>query len=311
MRRDILMLRALGLGDFLTGVPAYRAVRRAFPDHQLVLAAPGVLTGLAALTGAVDEVLSTEGLQPLPRRTAPAVAVNLHGRGPQSHRLLDALAPARQIGFAAAGWDGPAWRDDEHEVDRWCRLLTHAGIDADPTDLRLATSPVVSPAPGAVVVHPGAAHGCRRWPTERFTTVAAALERDTGRVVVTGSAGERGLAQQVAAEAGLPADRVLAGRTDLVTLAAVVAGAALVVVGDTGLAHLATAYGTRSVVLFGPLSPALWGPRVAGPHRALWHGDAVRGDRWASDPDPALLAVSVDEVLGHCAALLDPARLPR
>ena len=40
-RPAVLLLRALGLGDFLTGVPAYRAVRAAYPDHEIVLA--GVL----------------------------------------------------------------------------------------------------------------------------------------------------------------------------------------------------------------------------------------------------------------------------
>ena len=95
----VLIYRALGLGDFLTGVPAYRALRRAFPEHRIVLAAPAVLAPLAALTGAIDEVVDTPPLGPAPR--GADIAVNLHGRGPQSTALLHASKPARLITFIA------------------------------------------------------------------------------------------------------------------------------------------------------------------------------------------------------------------
>ena len=60
-----LLLRALGLGDFLTGMPAYRAVWRAFPGHPIVLAAPGGLADLVPLTGAIDELLPAAELEPV------------------------------------------------------------------------------------------------------------------------------------------------------------------------------------------------------------------------------------------------------
>ena len=82
--------------------------------------------------------------------------------------------------------------------------------------------------------------------------------------------------------------------------------AALVVCGDTGVAHLATALRTRSVVLFGPVPPALWGPAIdPGRHAVLWHGSHERaGDPHGEQPDPALLAVTVDEVSVAATALL-------
>jgi ADP-heptose:LPS heptosyltransferase len=284
----VLAYRALGLGDFLTGVPAFRALARAYPGHRHVLAAPAALAPLAALTGAVDEVVDTAPLGPAPE--GAEIAVNLHGCGPQSLALLRASNPGRLIAF---GENGVEWRSDEHEVARWCRLLRESGVPADPDDLGLALPPVPSPVPpGATIVHPGAASGARRWPAERFAAVASA-ELEAGRdVVVTGSAAERELAAAVAG-AGVT---VLAGETDLLGLAATIARAGRVVCGDTGVAHLATAYGTPSVVLFGPTPPSEWGPPPDRPqHQVLWAGD--RGDPHADTPDPGLLAITVQHVL--------------
>jgi ADP-heptose:LPS heptosyltransferase len=303
----VVALRALGLGDFLTGVPAYRALRRAFPGAPLLLAAPAVLAPLARLTGAVDEVVDTAPLAPLdPRLHGAAVAVNLHGRGPQSTALLRAGGPQRLIAFG----QGVDWRPGEHEVARWCRLLAGSGIPADPADLRIrapAGADVPAIARGATLVHPGAASPARRWPPERFAAVARAEHAGGRAVVVTGGPAEVALARAVAEAAGLPAEAVLAGATDLERLAALVAAAGRVVCGDTGVAHLATALGTPSVVLFGPVAPAEWGPPPGGRHVALWRGR--RGDPHGAEPDPGLLEIGVEDVC-HELDTLDTPRFP-
>jgi ADP-heptose:LPS heptosyltransferase len=298
----VVVLRALGLGDLLTGVPALRALRRAVPDAELVLATPVALAPLADLADVGVRVHGTVGLD-RPLGVCADLAVNLHGRGPQSHRLLEAVAPV-QVAFAngAAGVAGPRWQPDEHERVRWCRLVADAfDVAADPTDLRLRVPDVPSPAPGAVVVHPGAKSPSRRWPAERWAAVVEHLVRAGHDVVVTGSTEERELAERVAGASGA---RVLAGRTGLAGLATLVAGAHGVVCGDTGVGHLAAAYGVPSVHLFGPSRPADWGP-PPGPHRVLWHG-AGRGDPLGAEVDRTLLRIGVDEVLAQLHSMGTP-----
>jgi hypothetical protein len=93
-----------------------------------------------------------------------------------------------------------------------------------------------------------------------------------------------------------------AGPTDLLRLAALVAAAGRVACADTGVAHLATALGTPSVVLFGPTSPARWGPPPDRPiHRVLWAGST--GPPHGSRPHPGLLAITVDDVIGALLAV--------
>ena len=302
-----LVLRALGLGDLLVSVPALHALRRARPEHRVLLAAPTWLAPAVSLVPAVDDLLGVAGLeQPLPAPDQPVdLAVNLHGRGPQSHALLDALAPRERIGHAAPGWDGPAWVDEARERARWVDLLRHAGIPGDPDEVGIERPAVPSPAVGAVVVHVGAGYGSRAWPADRFAAVARDLDRRGHQVVLTGSGAERERASAVAGLAGLPDEANLAGRTDLATLAALVADAALLVSVDTGAAHLATAYRTPSVVLFGPAPVSRWGPPAGGPHVVLTDDRVRRGDAFAAEPDPALLAVTPAAVLSAAERLLD------
>ncbi|WP_169947948.1 glycosyltransferase family 9 protein [Microbispora sp. H11081] len=302
-RRPVLLaLRGLGLGDLLTSVPALRALRRAYPGHRFVLATPAYLGGLLPLIGGVDEVLDVSGPGPVPYES-PEVAVNLHGSGPESIQALRRTRPGRLLTHThhlVPGSEGPAWEPETHERRRWCSLLEWYGIPADPLDLAIA-DPGHSPlaAGGEVVIHPGAAFPSRQWPPDRFAHVAAELARRGHRVVVTGGVTEVALARHVAQLAGLPEESVLAGRTNLAELAALTAHAALVICGDTGVAHLAVAVGTPAVILYGPVPPALWGPPQGGPHIALWTGR--RGDPHGDRPSEGLLEIGVTEVLDAVA----------
>ena len=78
-------------------------------------------------------------------------------------------------------------------------------------------------------------------------------------MVLTGSAAEFRRCRFIARSAHVPIDAVLSGKTDLAELTAVVSSARALVCGDTGMAHIATALRTPSVVLFGPDEPAVLG----------------------------------------------------
>jgi len=292
-RPTLLVLRALYLGDLLTGLPALSLLRRGRPDHRIVLAAPAQVGALAVLAGVVDELTPARELEPLLAAPRGAqIAVDLHGNGPASRDLLAATRPGRLVAFA--GGDH-AWRPDEHEVTRWCRLVSEAfglsgpwpGVGGSLPTLPTAGLPVA-----CTVIHPGAKAAARRWPADRFAAVARALVAAGHRVLITGGPGEERLAREVADAGGATA---LTGLR-LSQLLALIERAGLVICGDTGIAHVASAYRCPSVLLFGPVSPAHWGPPDDPRHRVLWHGDDS-GDPQAGEPDPALLAITVDEVL--------------
>jgi ADP-heptose:LPS heptosyltransferase len=266
-----------------------------------MLATPPGLGPLALFAGVADSIVPMEHLDTRAALPAGATAVNLHGRGPQSHRALLAARPSRLIAFhhpdIAESAHGPEWRPREHEVHRWCRLLEWFGVKTDSSslDIRRPDRPIAERAAGAVLLHPGAKDPARRWPAGRWGELAAALRARGRRVVVTGGPTESELARSVARLGRLDAASILT-QIDVLDLVAAVAAARLVVVGDTGVSHVATATRTPSIVLFGPTSPDRWGPPPdRAEHVVLWAGRS--GDPHGTEVFPGLLELGVDAVL--------------
>ena len=248
-RRALVVLSARGLGGFLAAVPAYRALAWAYPRHRRVLICDAAVLPLVPYVGAFDDAVALpfgsvpDGLQ------RPALAVNLHGRGPWSHRVLLTLSPARLIAFAHPSVPesrrGATWRTRESDRERWCRLLAAYGVavDADDVELIPPARPVPSFVRGATVIHPGTSRASERRPTAEWIGVACAERRAGRSVIVTGGPDEVGLANQVAAGAALMPERVFAGRVSTLDLAALVAAGRGVVTSDSGMVQLAAAMG--------------------------------------------------------------------
>jgi ADP-heptose:LPS heptosyltransferase len=152
-----------------------------------------------------------------------------------------------------------------HEVTAALDLAVHAGGSLPPgDDGRLAVRrplPTVArlvPQQPYVVVHPSASVAARALVPDHAARLASAVVDAGWQVVVTGGHGDRVLTRSVADAAGAVD---LGGRTTFGELAAVLAGAHAVVVGNTGPAHLSAAVGTPVVSLFSPVvPPERWRP---------------------------------------------------
>jgi ADP-heptose:LPS heptosyltransferase len=112
-----------------------------------------------------------------------------------------------------------------------------------------------------VGVHVSGGRESKQWHLDRFAQVARTLARDRGAtIVLTGSTGDRPLVDAVRAQLGGVSVIDVTGQLNLPELAAVLSRLDLLVTGDTGPMHLASAVDTPLVALFGPSDPARYGP---------------------------------------------------
>jgi ADP-heptose:LPS heptosyltransferase len=284
----ILAVRQDSLGDVLVTGPALRALAAGADGPLTLLCGPRGAAAARLLPG-VDEVLVALApwIDPEPpplqrqdcmrlvervaaRRPAEAVVFTSFHQSPLPAALLLRLAGVPRVAAISVDYPGSLLDvrhrvpDEIHEVDRALSLAEAAGHRLPSSDdarlrVKLGAEPPALPPQPYVVVHPGASVPARAWEPEGWAALVAILVERGHRVVVTGGRDEAELTRSVAA--ARPGVLDLGGRCDFAELAAVLAGAAVVAVANTGPAHLAAAVGAPVASLFAPTVPWVrWRP---------------------------------------------------
>lgn len=151
-----------------------------------------------------------------------------------------------------------------------------------------------------VLLNPGAGWGAKRWPVERYGSVARSLADRGYTVIVNAGPGEEELAAELVRTSGGAASFVECNVGQLISLTR---RAALVIAGDTGPLHLANALGKPVVGIYGPTDPARNGP-FHGKFRVLRHPDSKRDHTRRPEPEAGLLTITPEAVLQAAVELL-------
>lgn len=289
MSGHVLVVRPDNNGDVLLAGPAVRAVAASADEVTLWVgprgrAAAGLLPGVDRLlchplpwidpdpspVNRADVDVMVDDLAAL--QVDRAFVLTSFHQSPLPTALLLRMAGVPWIAATSVDYPGSLLdvrhriSDDVHEVTRALDLVAAGGCHLPPgDDAGLAVRPTGRANPVAagapyVVVHPGASVPARALAPDRLGAIVEALRTAGWRVVVTGGPDEKALTAMVA---GPPRPGVveLGGATDWAGLGEVVRGAAAIVVGNTGPAHLAAAVGTPVVSLYAPTVPAVrWRP---------------------------------------------------
>ncbi len=327
----ILVLQLKRIGDLILTFPALAALRSARPHASISVVVADAGGQLAPILPGADRTF-------VYRRSGSNVALWKHlllsrydtvldFAGSDRSTIMAALSKARKkITYAklAAKKD---WRArvfnrlseasvrDLHTVDYHLALLAEIGIDAPPSapeitipaSVRESLDRRLSRIGSFALVHPGTARAEKYWPAERWAQIAAHI-RDRHRlpILMTGSADASEQAELEKLRAADPNILDLSGSLDLIELAEVIRRAKVAVGVDSAAMHLANAFRTPQIVLFGPTNPFHWRPRHADARVLLGsHPDPVTDFQPRHEAEP-MSALSTPAVIRAIDSLLTP-----
>jgi ADP-heptose:LPS heptosyltransferase len=314
-----------GIGDVLLATPVMRALRERYgpvvaltaPTHREVLACDPDLAevwtddgGFASVAARIAErrfAVSVVTWATL-RSAALPFAARIPERVGQARRLYSPLFTRRVVVRSELGDHTTHWTQILLDFARALGCDTADTIPrfVVPDAARASLEPLLAAAGVAepyVVLHPtrGIAAARERWPTARFAELARALAAEFGaRVVVTGGAPDREIADQIAAEGGAVS---LGGRTTLAEFGALSEGALAVVAMDSGPMHVAAAVGAPTLGIFALQSdePDRWAP--LGPHTGVLRGTYPCPPAHRKETCPNFACVAALEIPRVLAAL--------
>lgn len=287
---NILLIQLKRIGDLILTTPAIAAVRQKYPDARITLVISEQCKALApAITGVNELLVMPRGLAGL--RTISAIAgrkfdycVDLTRNDRSAILVLFSRAKKRVVSFRIKVRSKLRTRfynefvqhrmRDMHTIDYHLALLEPLGISDASTKIQLALPDTAEENATRllesanvrrpfIIFHPGSARAEKFWNTQRWAEVMNHThEHHHVDLVVTGGPSPMEQTHIGDIKSKLRSDVVdLSGKTDLLTLAAVIARARLLVTVDSAPMHLAAATATPQVILFGPTNPFHWQPR--------------------------------------------------
>jgi lipopolysaccharide heptosyltransferase I len=326
-----LVVRLTALGDILHTVPAVAALREAHPDAKIDWVVERKWAPVLEGSPALDEVIpfdrrsvwgALECVQRL-RENRYTCAIDFQGLYKSS--LLAALSGARcRIGFDRAWAREPGaamfYTERRVPIGRHVAELNYSLAELAGASRPAAPEyPLRVPAGGAasirarlhdlgivgeyIVVGPGGSWRAKCWPAERYGEFCREFEKKNSmRIVVIHGPGEKSIAEEVL-RAAIPS-RPAAIATTIEELMGLLVHARFLVAADSGPLHLAAALGTPVVGLYGPTDPARNGPFVPG--AMILHRERPEEISYKrrSDYSPAMLRITVEEVLAATDELL-------
>jgi ADP-heptose:LPS heptosyltransferase len=314
--KSIVILRALQLGDLLCSIPAFRALRNAFPRaHIAITGLPWMKMLPERFPEYFDEFILFPGYPGLPEQPWNAerttgfllmmaqrkfdLALQMQGNGTIVNPMVELFGATFTAGFFVKNDYRPdsqlflEYPEGIAEVHRHLQLMKHLGIESDNDALEF---PVTGkdkddlrnsfdiPAHKYICVHAGSRGAYRRWPAKFFAEVADKCVDFGYTVVLTGTADELPIVQGVAAEMK-NSPKIAAGKTNLGAMAALLGRSGGLISNCTGVSHVASALKVKSVIISMDGEPERWAPLNKDLHTTI---------DWTKTPDVSIVMKAVD-----------------
>jgi ADP-heptose:LPS heptosyltransferase len=306
--RKIAIFRALQLGDILCSIPAIRALKSRYPDADIYLIGlPGAEDLVKRFRRYFSGFISFPGYPGLPEQRCDVKAITsfitymqhqafdlilqMHGNGTCVNQFIELLG-AKYCGgfytpydFKPAGNLFMAYPNSGHETERHLKLMSHLGIPDGSSSLEFPIHEedmndfyklnLDLEKNKYICVHPGSRQEWRQWPRENFARMADLCIEGNMPVVITGTREELEIAEGVAHR--MKYDPViLAGKTNLGSMAVLLSNAYGLISNCNGISHMAAALQVPGIIISLDGEPRRWGPLNKNLFYTL---------DWISDPD--------------------------
>lgn len=286
--KRVLVVRLRSIGDTVLSTPSLVALRRFLPDAQIDILLEDWVAPLLEGFEAIDNVLTVgkttqSRLQTAweIRRNKYDVAFNLHG-GTTATFFVRASGAKHRVGFSNYQYpflynhllssSSDFWKQDKtHSAEQQLALLGSVGVpvgDRPKSKLTVFESTIRNSKLPFAVIHPVAAFPTKQWATENFAEIAEHLTQKGLKIVAVGTKKERKVLDKLKAMSSVSVETF--DNLSLPQITNLVSKAKIFVGNDSGIAHIAAAVETPSVVVFGSSNRSHWSPWTDAPHEVVY-----------------------------------------